>query len=314
MRIGRLYWITMMLVAAFAVVASACGGGGSKSASPTATSAPQSAFPLTIDGSDGQKLTLSQAPHRIVSLSAHFTDILCALGAGDQLVAVEKYANCPAGGHAKPELDAYQPNLEAIASYQPDLVYVFSDTGNLVEALRRTNTNVLYLNLPTSLSGVLDQIDLFGKLTGHAAEAASLEKSLKGRIDAVTQKLTDVTTGPKVYHELDSTYYSASPDSFVGDFYKTLKADNITAGATDEYPQLSAEVIVQRNPDVIVMADEGQGVTADSVAARPGWGAINAVKNHRICSLDPSLVSQPGTKIADALEALAKCLYPDRFK
>lgn len=313
MRIGRLYWITMMLAAALAVAAGACGG-GSKAAPSTATAAPQSAFPLTIDESDGQRLTLSQAPRRIVSLSAHATDIMCAIGAGDQLVAVEKYANCPAGGQGKPELDAFEPNLEAIASYQPDLVYVSSDTGSVVEALRRTGTNVLYLKLPSSVAEVMSQIELFGRATGHAGEAASVERGLQDRIDAVKGKLADVTAGPRVFHEVDSTYYTASPSSFIGDFYTILKADNIAAGAADEYPQLSAEVIVQRNPDVIVLADEAAGVTAESVAARPGWEAISAVKSHRICTIDASLISQPGTKIADALEALAKCLYPDRFQ
>jgi iron complex transport system substrate-binding protein len=303
----------MILAAAIVVAASACGG-GSKAASPTATSAPESAFPLTIDGSDGQKLTLTQAPRRIVSLSAHATDILCAIGAGDQLLAVEKYANCPSNGQPKPELDSFEPNLEAIASYQPDLVYVSSDTGNVVEALRRTGTSVLYLTLPSSVADVMAQIELFGQATGHASEAASVEHGLQQRIDAVKQELADVTAGPRVFHEVDSTYYTASPNSFIGDFYKILKADNIAAGATDEYPQLSAEVIVQRNPDVIVLADEAAGVTADSVAARPGWDAISAVKSRRICAIDASLISQPGTKIADAVEALAKCLYPDRFK
>jgi len=315
LRIDKKRWLAAVIVmaAAVAALAVACGGNGKASTPGTPSPAAKAAFPLTIDQSDRQKLTLAGPPRRIVSLSAHATDIMCAIGAGDQLVAVEKYANCPSNGQPKPELDAFQPNLEAIAAYQPDLVYVSDNSGNIVDALRRTGANVLYLTLPSSLTGVLDRIALFGRVTGREDRAASVVRDLRSRIDAVQQKLSDVTAGPKVYHELDATYYTAAPGSFVGDFYKTLKAQNIAAGAAEDYPQLSAEVIVQRNPDVIVLADEVAGVTPASVAARPGWSAINAVKDGRICTIDPSLVSQPGAKVADALEALAKCLYPDRF-
>jgi iron complex transport system substrate-binding protein len=316
--IGRLTSATILLciAAAWAAACGGSGGGSTTTTPPTAaiTEAPQSSFPLTLDESDGQKLTLTQAPQRIVSLSANATDIICAIGGGDQLVAVEQYANCPANSQAKPALDAFQPSLEAIAAYQPDLVYVSTDAGSIVEALRGANVRVLYVALPTTLAGTLDQIQLFGQATGHAAEAASVVHGLQERIDGVKRAIDAVTAGPTIYHELDNTYFSAAPSSYVGDFYNVLKAQNIAAGATEDYPQLSAEVIVQRNPDVIILADEDAGETADTVAARPGWDAIDAVKNRRICVIDPDIVSQPSTMIADGLETLAKCLYPDRFK
>jgi iron complex transport system substrate-binding protein len=316
--IGRLQAIIILLCVApvWAVGCGGAAGGATTATRPAAavTDAPQSSFPMTLDESDGQKLTLTQAPQRIVSLSANATDIICAIGGADQLVAVEHYANCPANSQAKPELDAFQPSLEAIVAYQPDLVYVSTDTGSIVEALRGANVPVLYVALPTTLGGTLDQIQLFGQATGHAPEAASVAHGLQERIDGVKRAIDDVTAGPKIYHELDNTYFSAAPSSFVGDFYNILKAQNIAAGATEDYPQLSAEVIVQRNPDVIVLADEDAGESAATVAARPGWAAINAVKNGRVCTIDPNIVSQPSTKIADGLETLAKCLYPDRFK
>lgn len=269
--------------------------------------------PITITQSDGQQLTLEQAPQRIVSLSTHATEILCAIGAGDRLAAVERYANCPLGSKEKPELDAYEPNLEAIAGYQPDLVYVFSDTDGIVEALRRTGIPVLYLELPSSLEGVLDKILLFGRITGRETEAQALVESMRDRMDRVKEKVADIEEGPRIFHELDPTYFTAAPNSFVGDFYNLLKAKNIAEGATDEYPQLSAEVIVQRDPEVIVLADEAGGVTADSVKQRPGWNQITAVKNNRICVIVPELVSVPGPRVAEGLEALARCLYPERF-
>src|SRR3990172_6603640 len=166
---ARKHLVIAALLMAADVVLIACGGDSKEAQAPTPT--PRSAFPLTIEQIDGQQLTLEQAPEHIVSLSTHATEILCAIGAGDQLAAVERYANCPLGSKQKPELDAYQPNLEAIAGYRPDLVYIFSDTDGIVEALRRVGTPVLYLELPSSLEGVLGQIELFGHLSGHENEA-----------------------------------------------------------------------------------------------------------------------------------------------
>lgn len=306
----KLFVIAALLIAA-ALALAACGDNDGET--PATTPTPPSAFPLSIEQSDGQQLTLEQPPQRIVSLSAHATEILCAIGAGDQLAAVERYANCPLGSKEKPELDAYKPNLEAIAGYRPDLVYVFSDTDGIVEALRRAAIPVLYLELPSSLEGVLEQIELFGRLSGHENEAQELVQSMRERMDAVREKVADVGQGPRIFHELDPTYFTVAPHSFVGDFYNLLKAKNIAEGAIDEYPQLSAEVIIQRDPEVIILADEPAGVTVASVRERPGWDTITAVKNNRICVIDTDIVSRPGPRIVDGLEALAECLYPERF-
>ncbi len=324
-------FLLLLLLTVVGLVAVACGdddgadGGGAAAtttgAAETATEPSgssngqaQASFPLTIEGSDGVAVTLEAPPQRIVSLSAHATEILCAIGAGDQIVAVERWANCPLGSNEKPALDAYQPNLEAIASYDPDFVYVFSDIDGIVEALRRAGITVLYLELPSSIDGVLEQIELFGRITGHEKEAAELVQSMRERIDAVKEKIADIDVGPRIFHELDPTYYTVAPNSFVGDFYNILKAQNIAEGAETPYPQLSEEVIIERDPEVIILADQGADVTPETVKARPGWDQISAVKNDRICAVDPDIVSRPGPRVVEGLEALAKCLYPERFQ
>jgi iron complex transport system substrate-binding protein len=299
------------LLGVFVALVVACGGG---SARPAGTQPAAAAFPQTFQGSDGQAITLEAQPQRIVSLSSDATEIFCAVGAGAQLVAVDRYANCPLGSSAKPELDAYKPSLEAIAAYRPDLVFVSVNSSDVVQNLRRLNIPVLYVQVPPDLAGVLDRIRLLARASGHAAEGERLAQKLQSQMDQIKQKLAGVTTGPRVYHELDTTYFSAAPSSFVGDFYTFLKAQNIAEGASTPYPQLSAEVIVQRNPQVIVLADEAAGVTVQDVKARPGWSAIDAVKNGRICVVDPDIVSRPGPRIIDALDTLAKCLYPDKFQ
>jgi iron complex transport system substrate-binding protein len=299
------------LLGVFVALVVACGGGSTR---PAGTQPAAAAFPQTFQGSDGQAITLEAQPQRIVSLSSDATEIFCAVGAGAQLVAVDRYANCPLGSSAKPELDAYKPSLEAIAAYRPDLVFVSVNSSDVVQNLRRLNIPVLYVQVPPDLAGVLDRIRLLARASGHAAEGERLAQKLQSQMDQIKQKLAGVTTGPRVYHELDTTYFSAAPSSFVGDFYTFLKAQNIAEGASTPYPQLSAEVIVQRNPQVIVLADEAAGVTVQDVKARPGWSAIDAVKNGRICVVDPDIVSRPGPRIIDALDTLAKCLYPDKFQ
>jgi ABC-type Fe3+-hydroxamate transport system, periplasmic component len=148
-----------------------------------------------------------------------------------------------------------------------------------------------------------------GKVTGHAAEADALVTNMSNQVRAISAE-TAGKTAPTVYHEVDNTYYSAGPGSFIDDLYKTLGAKNVAATSGEAYPQLSAEAIIAANPDVIILADEDSGESATTVAARPGWSVINAVKQHHVYTIDPNIVSRPGPRIVDALKALEAALYP----
>ncbi len=304
--------MAVLFLTAFAVAA--CSDDGNSDTSPTSTpAAAASLYPLTIEQSDGVDLVLDAAPQKIVSLDASVTDILCEIGAGDRLAAVEKNANCPADGTEKPALDAFVPNLEVIASYESDLVYVSSDIDNIVEALRNVDITVLFLEVPSSLDGVLERIGEIGSIVDREADAEALVDSLSERIDAVEETVAGIEEGPRIFHELDPTYFTVSPDSFIGDFYNILKAQNIAAGGEGEYLQLSAEVIIDRDPEVIILADEAAGVTVESLADRPGWDTLTAMQTGHVCLVDPDIVSRPGPTVADGLEALAACIYPDLF-
>lgn len=305
-------WLLAMAFIVICVAVAGCSDDDGDSPAAKATVA--ASFPVTIKSSDGVDTTLKEAPKRIVTLSASATETLCALGAGDQLVAVERYENCPKGSKAKPELDAFRPSLEAVVAYQPDLVFVNSNASGLVENLRRVNVPVVYLQVPKTLDGVYELIGVEGRMSGRGSQAEALVAKLKERVGAIDSKVADVRQGPRVYHELDASFYSASASSFVGDFYKHLKVQNIASDATTEYPQLSAEVIIQRDPEVIVISGEQPGRTLATVTARAGWDKITAVKNGRVCVADPDWTSRPGPSIADGLDQLAHCVYPDRFR
>jgi iron complex transport system substrate-binding protein len=266
--------------------------------------------PVTVTDSDGNQITFQAPPERIVALVPSFVEILYALDAGDAVAAVDENTNYPPEAAEKLQLSGFTPNLEAIAAMGPDLVLIFYDPGDLQASLERLSISVLLLASPDSVAGVLEQIRLLGQVTGRSDQAEELVADMQERIDAVTAELAKIQQGPRVFHEISPDLYSAGPDSFVGDLYQILKAQNI---ATGFFPQLSQEAIIDADPEVIVLADEGAGESLETVKARPGWGNISAVKNDRVHLVDPDVVSRPGPRLVDALEALAKLLYPELF-
>jgi iron complex transport system substrate-binding protein len=296
-------------------LAAACGDGSDNGTStPTVTAATAAQYPLTLTDGLGRSVTLETAPQRIVSLSPAATEILFAIGAGDQVVAVDKFSDYPPEAAMRQQLDAFQPSVEAIAGAQPDLVLVFYDPGNLVDGLTNANVTAFFLDTPTSVEGVLEQIRLLGEVTGHRQEGEELAQSMQQGVTAIEERLADVEQGPRVFHEVDDQLYTVAPSSFVGDLYAILKAQNIAAGTDQAYPQLSQEAIIEADPEVIILGDTAGGESSETVKARPGWGSISAVTNNRIYSVDPDIVSRPGPRLVDALETLAQMLYPERFE
>jgi iron complex transport system substrate-binding protein len=314
--------LLMALVVALAV-AVACEDGGEEptpKASPTGPGPVQvqASYPLTIVDSVGREVAIEAQPQRIASLSPAATEILFAIGAGDQVIAVDNYSNYPEEAATRQQLDAYEPNLEAIAGVRPDLVLLFYDPGELADSLERLGITTAVLGsveeTPESVEAVFDQIRLLGQMTDHIQEAERLVAEMQDRVDAVEEALADVEQGPRIFHEVDATLYTAAPNSFVGGLYEILKAQNLASGADQPFPQLTQEVIIERDPEVIILADSAYGESADTVKARPGWGSISAVRNDRIFAIDPDIVSRPGPRCVDALDTLAEFLYPERFE
>src|SRR3990170_2342815 len=294
-----------------ASLVAACGG--EEEAPPPEPTAAAVTYPFTVERSDGKTITLDAAPRRIASLSPGATEIFYAIGAGPQVVATDLQSDYPPEAQNTARLDAFQPNVEAIVGVEADLVFLANNQDNVVQALDALGKPVLYLEVPDDLAGVIEQVRLLGRVTGHVDEAEALAEKMEARVSEVRSKLADVTTGPRVFHELDNTLFTAAPDSFVGDLYTILKAQNIAAGASSPYPQFTQEEIIARDPEVIILADEEFGETPDKVKARPGWSAISAVKSDRIYGVDPDIVSRPGPRVVDGLEQLARLLYPERF-
>ena len=258
----------------------------------------------------GREVILPQFPQKIASLSAAHTEILFAIGAGNQVVAVDLFSNFPLEAQNKKQLDSFAPNLESISGVDSDLIIVFFDPGNLVSSLESLGLKVIFLEMPSSISTVFDQIELLGYATGHVEESALLIDDMEERIDGVRDLLLENEKGVRVFHELDPMLFTVGPGSFVDDLYNILGAENIAASAGQAFPQLSNEVVIESDPEVIILADESMGESTDTVSSRDGWSDIAAVLNERVHVVDKDIMSRPGPRLVEALEILYELLYP----
>ena len=275
---------------------------------PAAEASPAGHFPVAITRPDGVAVTIAREPHRIVSLSPTATEMLFAIGAGSQVTAVDDQSDYPASAPTT-KLSGFQPNIEAIAGYGPDLVIAAEDLGGLVHGMQALNIPLLLEPAAKTLDDSYRQINQLGTATGHGAEAGALVAKMQSQVRTLVSLVAKPSRQLRVYHELDNTFYSATSATFIGQVYKVLGVVNIADGApggASDYPQLSAEYIVSSNPDLIVLADtKCCNQNLDSVAARPGWSVIRAVKSGQVVGVDDDIASRWGPRVIDFMQAVA---------
>jgi iron complex transport system substrate-binding protein len=270
--------------------------------SDTTDSSSVSEAPISTD-------VVGEAPQRIVSLSPTHTEILFAIGAGDQVVAVDSMSNFPAESAAVlTDISAYEPNVEAISALEPDLVVIGDDFSGLAEQLSAIGVASWVSPAPLNLDEAYQQIIDLGKVVGHADEAQSLTQEMQDEISGIVSGVEVPATPASYYHELDDMYYTVTGNTFIGSIYELFGMRNIadaTEGDTD-YPQLSAEFIVSQDPNVIFLADVNCcGATAETVAARPGWSGLSAVMSGNIVSIDDDIASRWGPRLVEFVQAVA---------
>jgi iron complex transport system substrate-binding protein len=284
----------------------AVAGAGSALAGPDAGRAAAADFPVTITADNG-KVTIRKRPQRIISLSPTATETLFAIGAGSQVIAVDDQSDHPKSA-PQTTLSGFTPNVEAIAAYRPDLVVIAYDPKDLSDALRRLGIPVVHHDAVKGFKGAYQQIRQLGLVTGRRAGASKLIAGMQKRINGLVARARGKSEGLSVYHELTPDLYSASSRSFVGKIYELIGLENIADEADrtgSGYPQLSAEYVVARSPDIIVLADiVCCGQKASTVAARPGWGRVDAVRTGSIVRLDDSLASRWGPRLVDLFRAI----------
>lgn len=287
---------------------SSSGGNSTSTGTAAAGSSAAAQFPVTLHATNGA-VTLPQAPKRIVSLSPTSTEDLFAIGAGKQVVAVDKDSDYPAGV-PKSSLDGITPNAEAILKYQPDLVVAYADANGLVAALKKVGVPVLIEPSAATLDQAYAEIEQLGQATGHTAGASSTVASMKSRIAAAVKQAGSGHTNLTYYWELDPTYYSATSSTFIGQiaglFGLKNIADKVDKAADGGYPQLSSEYIAQSSPSIVFLADTVCcSASATTVAARPGWSGITAVKVDDVVGLNDDIASRWGPRLPELVEQIA---------
>ncbi len=279
------------------------------------------AAPSALTDGLGREVKLDAVPQRIVSLAPSNTELLFALGAGEQVVGRDDFSDYPEAAKALPAAGGSMGdyNYETIVSLKPDLVLMTGiNTPEQVKALEDLGITVYYLPNPVSLDDLFVNIETVGKLTGRGAEAEKLAADLRARLQAVTDKLANVTEKPAVFYELvgsePSKPWTAGAGTFLSQLIGMAGGVNIGDQMPEMYGQMSLEALLVANPQVILLGDAAYGMTPAQVAARAGWEALDAVKNARVLTFDDNLVSRPGPRLIEGLEVLAQLLHPELFK
>jgi iron complex transport system substrate-binding protein len=297
-------------IAAVLLLLASCGEAAPPQTPADEGSSPAAPFPVTIATANGD-VTMDERPERIVSLSPTATEMLFAIGAGDQVEAVDDQSNYPADTPVT-NLSGFEPNVEAIASYEPDLVVYSTEPGDLGSSLGGIGIPALLQPAAATLDDVYEQIDQLGAATGNVSEAEDVVVRMRADIRSIVASIEPPEEPVTYYHELDDTYYSVTSSTFIGQLYSLVGLRNIAdeaKGAGGGYPQLSAEYIIDADPDLIFLADtKCCGQSPRTVAKRPGWDHIAAVENGGVIPLDDDVASRWGPRVVDYLRRIAEAV------
>lgn len=299
------------LAALAALVVSACGSAETAATTTPSTTITDSGFPVTIRDDLGE-VAIEERPQAIISLSTVATEMLFEIGAGGQVVAVDDQSNFPPEAPIT-DLSGFTPNLEAILSYEPDLVVVSFDPGDLVSGLETSGVPVITFGAAPGIEDVYRQIEVLGTATGNPDGALEARQRVEWGLADVVAGAAGSGEGVTYYHEIDSNYYTATSSTLFGEIYELFGMVNIADPADEDgsafgYPQLSSEYIVSQDPDIVFLANTLYGVSSDDVAQRPGWDAMSAVQEGHIVELDSDVASRWGPRIVDFAESVAVAL------
>ncbi len=264
-------------------------------------------------GTTASSVATGHVPERIVSLSPTHTEILFAIGAGDQVIAIDEISNHPPEALELPhDLSGFEPNVEAIAGFEPDLVVVGGDFTGLGDQLAAIDIEMWDGPAAMTLDDTYAQIEELGEITGHGEEAAQLVESMQQEIDEIIGSTPLFEVPITYYHELGTDLYSVDSTTFIGELYGLLGLRNIADTAEGDhggYPQLNAEFIISADPDLIFLADTiCCGESQATVAARPGWESMTAVVNGDVIEMDDDIASRWGPRVVDYLAAVSAAI------
>jgi iron complex transport system substrate-binding protein len=314
-RAHRFVSFAQLAIASAITITLIAGCGSSVSPSEPANSAlTEEAFPRTLTDDTGEQVVIQEEPATIVALTPASVETLVALDLADRVVAIAECTCTPAALAATPTVASYTGvDVEAIVALEPDLVFVAAPPftpEDAITAMRAANLTLVTLN-PTSVSGVLGTMQLIGDATGQTLLAADLTADIESEITALVS-LIDQASSVSVFYEIDATsaIYGLAPDDYAAELIALAGGSLVSSGTPGVY-EISLETLIAAAPAVILLGDAAYGVTAEAVAARPGWSSIPAVINGDVRPIDGDLVTTPGPRLAEALAALIRAINPE---
>jgi len=265
-------------------------------------------------------VVLPARPQRIVTLAPSATEMIFAVGAGDRLVGRDELSDYPPEAKNVPSIGGTYPsiNTEAIVALRPDLILAPGVISpEQVKALESLGLVVFHQRTPKDIEEIFQQIQMVGRLTGNTEQAEKTIADLRARLTAIEEKIRQARTRPKVFYELDATDpgkpWTAGPGSFIDRLIARAGGQNIGASLSSEWGQISLEELIRQDPDLMILGTANYGETPEKVRQRPGWNRLRAVREGRIYPINADLISRPGPRIVDGLEALARIIHPELF-
>lgn len=260
---------------------------------------------VVVTDERGVPVDLPRPPQRIVSLLPSLTEAVCTLGACDRLIGVDRYSNWPAPVRALPQVGGgLDPNVEAIVALKPDLV-LLAKSSRVTERLEGLGLRVLVLE-PKNHADVRRVLDALGRVL-DVDDAQAVWRAIDASVSAAAQSLPAGVARTRVYFEVNSAPYAAGEVSFIGETLARLGVKNIVPAALGPFPKLNPEFVVRANPDLIMVGER----SAQGLEQRPGWGAIRAVREGRICrfsAAESDVLVRPGPRMGEAARLMAQCL------
>ena len=306
----------------FSLIAISClfaiAGCRQPAANSQALSEPVAGFPVLLTDDLGREITIPRAPTRIISLAPAITETLYAIGAGDRVLAVTINDTYPAQAKSLPKVGGFMPstiNIEIILALKPDLVFVAGKFHEpIVAALSPLGIDVVAVD-STSFDTFYSVTDRVGQAVGHRAEAHRIIDDVKNRRGAVLKRteLIPLSNRPKVLYVLaDNPLMTTSGKTFIGEMIADAGGINLFADTKQDYPQISDEAVIARNPDLILAPDHGAEGMPGRLPGRPGWNLLSAIRAKRIVTIDEDLINRHGPRLIEGLEAMEKIFAAKR--
>ncbi|WP_377887729.1 ABC transporter substrate-binding protein [Alkalihalobacillus sp. R86527] len=320
----NLYSLLVLLLLVTGIIAG-CASDNTKdntnSSSSENQNAKDSAFPVTIIDALDKDVTIEEDPEKIVSLIPSNTEVLFALGAGDEVVGVSDFANYPEEAADIEKIGGMEFNVEKIISLKPDLVLAHGSSAHNSEAglqqLRDAGIAVLVVNDAKSFDEVYKSMEMIGKATGETESAETIITDMKKKLEEVKTKAETVSKDEQrsVFVEVSPApeIYSPGKNTFMDDMLSLINAKNVTHDQ-EGWNQVDQEVIIKENPDVIITTyGYYTEKPVEKVLSRDGWKDVTAVTEERVVDVHSDLVTRSGPRLVEGIEELAKAVYPDVF-